>query len=544
MMKRYGIFLAILMTGLICGNDIMVEAAAVTCEPPYGLLPCTSGSVWGRLFLIMVYQYLMALGQGYISNGSDKFFCLIGPGIFGASLFHILANFPMLFFILENGLSGDDRGASFSAAMGMNVLAGSAVMSLTLIWPSVIAFGSYDLAEDDHDDDTIILPQLPGEDPSFIKKLTAYGLKTDSETSYTARIMLVSMIPFLILQLPKIINTTAVTQVIVLLTLILTATLFVAYALYQIFRPWIQNRRFDYIRQKFVKNKLLKLLSTNGKVNVQLIKDLYTELDKNHDSKVTDAELKTLLLGIHLQADGELSDGFVERIMEQFDMSGDKCIQEDEFVRILSKWLQEARKSLSDNDYNPLSFFKKPNDQGADEEQQPLIPKNENLNDKGLIWNYVKALALILLGTVVTALVALPLIMNVSGFAIDANIPSFLIPYVIIPCAINIPRLLSTINSARQKTHRAASLTLSQIYSGVFMNNMSSLTTFLLSVYIRDLPWDVSAEVLVVLIICGVMGVFTSTRTVFPLWSGYVGYLLYPISLLMLYFLTVVWGWS
>ncbi|KAJ0597629.1 hypothetical protein HanHA89_Chr04g0156781 [Helianthus annuus] len=131
----------------------------------------------------------------------------------------------------ENGLTGDDTGASFSAAMGMNVLAGSAVMSLTLIWPSVIAFGSYDLAEDD--DDTI-LPQITGEEPSFIKKLTAYGVTTDSETSYTARIMLVSMIPFLILQLPKIINVTTVTREIVLLTLILTSAFFIGYAVYQV----------------------------------------------------------------------------------------------------------------------------------------------------------------------------------------------------------------------------------------------------------------------------------------------------------------------
>ncbi|KAJ0927613.1 putative EF-hand domain pair protein CML [Helianthus annuus] len=541
-MKTYGkfssfiIFLAVLMS--FFGN---IEGATVTCVPPYGFLPCTSG-LWGRLFLIMVYQYLMSLGQGYISNGSDKFFSLVGPGIFGAGLFHILANFPMLFLILENGLTGDDTGASFSAAMGMNVLAGSAVMSLTLIWPSVIAFGSYDLAEDD--DDTI-LPQITGEKPSFIKKLTAYGVTIDSETSYTARIMLVSMIPFLILQLPKIINVTTVTREIVLLTLILTSAFFIGYAVYQMFQPWIQNRRFDYIRQKFVKNKLLKLLSTNGKANVQLIKDLHKKLDKNHDGKVTHAELKTLVLGIQLQADGELSDDLVERIIDQFDFSGDKCIQEDEFVRILTKWLQEARKSLSKNDYNPLiSFFKKSQEGVDEEQQQPLIPKNKNLNDEGLIWEYLKALALILFGTLVTALVALPLIMNVSGFATDANIPSFLIPYVIIPCAINIPRLSSTINSASQKTQRAASLTLSQIYSGVFMSNMSSLITFLLTVYIRDLPWDVSAEVLVVLIICGVMGVFTSTRIVFPLWTGYAGYLLYPISLLMLYLLTAIWGWS
>ncbi|XP_076937773.1 sodium/calcium exchanger NCL2-like [Bidens hawaiensis] len=539
-MKTYGklgsfiMFLAVLMS--FFGN---IEGATVTCEPQYGFLPCTSG-VWGRLFLIMVYQYLMSLGQSYISNGSDKFFSLIGPGIFGAGLFHILANFPMLFLILENGLTGDDRGASFSAAMGMNVLAGSAVMSLTLIWPSVIAFGSYDLA----DDDDTISPQ--GEKTSFIKKLTAYGLTTDNETSYTARLMLVSMIPFLILQLPKIINQTSVTHVIVLLTLILSVAFFIGYAVYQIFQPWIQNRRFDYIRQEFVKNRLLKLLSTNGKANVQLIKDLHKELDKNHDGKVTEAELKTLLLGIQLQADGEISDDLVEKIIDQFDSSGDKCIQEDEFVRILTQWLKEARKSLSKNDYNPLHFFNKSQEViNADEEQQqPLIPKTKNPNDHGLISAYLKALAMIFFGTVVTALVALPLIVNVSGFATDANIPSFLIPYVIIPCAINIPRLLSTINSASQKTQRAASLTLSQIYSGVFMSNMSSLTTFLLTVFIRDLPWDVSAEVLVVLVICGVMGVFTSTRTVFPLWTGYAGYVLYPTSLLMLYLLTAVWGWS
>ncbi|KAJ0581660.1 putative EF-hand domain-containing protein [Helianthus annuus] len=458
----------------------------------------------------------------------------------------------------ENGLTSDDTGAWFSAAMGMNVLAGSAVMSLTLIWPSVIAFGSYDLAVDN---DTT-LPHIPGEEPSFIKKLSGcyislisyteykqpnitsqtYGVTTDSETSHTARIMLVSMIPFVILQLPKIINVTTVTREIVLLTLILTSAFFIGYAVYQIFQPWIQNRRFDYIMQKFVKNKLLKLLSTNGKTNVQLIKDLHQQLDKNHDGKVTHAELKTLLLGIHLQADGELSDDLVERIIEKFDFNGDHCIQEDEFVTILTKWLQEARKSLSENDYNPLRIFKR-SQKGADEEQLPLIPKKKNFNDDGLIWEYLKALALVLSGTVVTALIALPLIMNVSGFATDANIPSFLIPYVIIPCAINIPRLLSTINSAGHKTQRAVSLTLSQIYSGVFMSNMSSLTTFLLTVYIRDLPWDVSAEVLVVLIICGVMGIFTSTRTIFPLWTGYLGYMLYPTSLLMLYLFTNVWGW-
>lgn len=166
-----------------------IEGATVTCEPKYGFLPCTS-ETWGALFLYMVYQYLMALGQKYVSEGSDKFFGLIGPGIFGASLFHILANFPTLFLVLQSALSSEDGGAS-STTSSMNTLTGSMVMSLTIIWPSVITFGSYDLSDDD--DDSISSEE---EEPSFFKKLTAYGVTTDNETSYTARIMLVSAIPF------------------------------------------------------------------------------------------------------------------------------------------------------------------------------------------------------------------------------------------------------------------------------------------------------------------------------------------------------------
>ncbi|MFS8015756.1 putative EF-hand domain pair protein CML [Helianthus anomalus] len=424
--------------------------------------------------------------------------------------------------------------------MGMSVLAGSAVMSLTLIWPSVIVFGSYDLADDD---DQTIEPQLPDEEPSFQTKLTAYGLTTDSETSYTARLLLVSMIPFLFLQFPNIINSASVTRVLILIALVISLSFFVANIVYQIFQPWIQNRWFDYLRQKYVKNKLLKLLSTNGKANVKLIKELYKELDNNHDGKVTNAELKTLLLGIQVQADGELSQGLVDRIVDQLDVTGDEFIQEDEFVRVLTKWLQDARKSLSKNDYNPLSFFTKPQANADEEQQEALIPKETTNDAQGSVWDYLEALALVLIGIVVAVLIARPLIITIATFATEAHIPQFFIPYFVIPCMISLPRLLSIIASANQKTQRAASLTLSQIYSGMFMSSMSSLSTFLVTVYIKDVPWDVSAQVLVVFVICVVMGIFTSTRTVFPLWTGFVGYLFYPISILMLYLLTAVWGW-
>ncbi|KAI3710192.1 hypothetical protein L2E82_39966 [Cichorium intybus] len=519
------ILLGILME--FCGK---IEGATVTCEPKYVFLPCTS-ETWGILFLIVVYQYLIALGQKYISDGSDKFFSLIGPGIFGASLFHILANFPTLFLVLQSGLSNDKEGSS--ASSGMDMLTGSAVMSLTITWPSVIIFGSYDLTT--HDD------FITKDEPSFLTKLTAYGVTTDKETSYTARIMLVSVTPFIILQLPAIISSISVTRVIILVALIVVLSMYITYIVYQIFQPWIQNRRFAYVTRTFVKRNLQTLLSTNGKPNVPLIREIYKGIDEDHGGKVSNAELKTFLRGIQLQADSPTNNDFVENIMDQFDISGNESIEEDEFVRILTKWLQEASKSLSRNDYNPLTFFFNPNQDADKEQQKALIPKKKRKAQSSIL-DFLRALSLIFFGIVITLLISSSFIANVVTFATRANVPPFLIPYFIIPCATNISRFLSTIRFATQKTERAASLTFSKIYSGVSMSSMSTLTTFLLLVYIRDLPWDVSAQAFVVLLIGGGMAVFTSTRTTYPLWMGYMIYLIYPISLLMLYLLTIVWG--
>lgn len=85
---------------------------------------------------------------------------------------------------------------------------------------------------------------------------------------------------------------------------------------------------------------------------------------------------------------------------------------------------------------------------------------------------------------------------------------------------------------------------LSQLYGAVTMNNVLCLSVFLALVYARGLTWDFSSEVLVILLVCIVMGIFASTRTTFPLWTSLVAFLLYPFSLLLVYVLDFVFGWS
>lgn len=76
------------------------------------------------------------------------------------------------------------------------------------------------------------------------------------------------------------------------------------------------------------------------------------------------------------------------------------------------------------------------------------------------------------------------------------------------------------------------------------MNNVMGLAIFLGLVYIRDLSWDVSAAVLAVVIICTVMGLYTSLSRKFPFWTSIIAYIMYPISLLMIYVLTTFFGWT
>ena len=76
------------------------------------------------------------------------------------------------------------------------------------------------------------------------------------------------------------------------------------------------------------------------------------------------------------------------------------------------------------------------------------------------------------------------------------------------------------------------------------MNNVLCLSVFLALVYLRGLTWNFSSEVLVIFLVCVIMGALGSFRTTFPLWTCFVAFLLYPLSLVLVYVLDYIFGWS
>lgn len=76
-----------------------------------------------------------------------------------------------------------------------------------------------------------------------------------------------------------------------------------------------------------------------------------------------------------------------------------------------------------------------------------------------------------------------------------------------------------------------------QIYGAVFMNNILGFVVISILIYMRDITWEFSADVLVVAIVCAVMGLTACFRTTFPLWTSFPAYLLYLLSLLLVFVL-------
>lgn len=490
----------------------------------------------------------MFLAATYLSSGSELLLELLGPGLVGGLLLPILGALPDAMLILVSGLSGSTETAQSQVSVGMGLLAGSTVMLLTIIWGTCVIVGKCDLQDSVAKD---------SQDTKGFS-LTGSGVSTDIWTSYAAIIMVISVIPFIIVQLPQVLHSTSARRLAVLIALIVSLILLITYCLYQVFVPWIQKRRLAYAKHKHVISGLLKhlrkralgrLLTEEGEPNDEIIRKLFHTIDENHDGNLSKAELRALIVGIQFEEIDLDKNEAVDKVMSDFDTSNDQFVDEGEFVKGISRWLMEAKRyggsgpDAGPNSSSVLDAFhrgtKREHNRLGGDQSDEVVEAVENPK-----WITFKAVMMLLLGTLIAAVFADPLVDAVDNFSDATSIPTFFISFIALPLATNSSEAVSAIIFASRKKNRTTSLTFSELYGAVTMNNVLCLSVFLALVYVRGLTWDFSSEVLVIVIVCVVMGIFASFRTTFPLWTSFVALLLYPFSLALVYVLDYVLGWS
>ncbi|XAR66535.1 hypothetical protein NMG60_11012808 [Bertholletia excelsa] len=639
------------------------SSSSDSCEHYYGFLPCAD-NIGGYLFQIVVFEYLLAKGEKFLTTGSKQLFNILGTGFFG-DVFEILMVLPEIMVVL--------------------------IFCLTLQWGICLIFGRKDFAiERPSSSDS----EAPTSKRSRIKEavslLTDSGITTDKKTSYSAGLMLLSLIPFIIVQLSNIINTSSGRHVVILIALIVSVSELLSYFIYQIYNPWIQERSLEYtkyenllagfldhvqrqakgrlitdegtpnipvikslfanidkdgsrtvsrselealvvdmksgkldveqeyavaevmkafdknkdgniteeefiegckrwiheartlatdgsshsrrsLRQvvqpwiekrkvelakierlmsrilKHVQNQVLEdegLLIDDGSPNLDRIKNLFSEIDSNNNNLISESELKQVIQNIKFGAMPIDHDLVADEVMKDFDKDGDNMIDEQEFVNGISKWLHQATRVASCKDAKrSLDEF----DKIAWKEVESLVfqvEKNRGIIHKLLSWDCIKSVFQILLGVAIVSVLAEPLMYSILDLSVDLGLPTFDISFVIIPFALKFKLAVAAIFPASQKSIKTASLTFSEIYGAVIMNNITGMSILLAIVYIKGLTWDYSVEVLVVLVVCAIIGFLAFFFSKYALWTSILAFSLYPFSLGLVHFLHDFLGWD
>lgn len=102
-------------------------------------------------------------------------------------------------------------------------------------------------------------------------------------------------------------------------------------------------------------------------------------------------------------------------------------------------------------------------DKLVDEETRSGRPVDKSL------WGWFKAISYMVIGFVVLAVLAEPLIDNVQDFSTAAGIPSFFVAFVLVPLATNARQAASAISAASRQTPRTTDLTFSEVISLLHM---------------------------------------------------------------------------
>ncbi|KEH38650.1 calcium-binding EF-hand protein [Medicago truncatula] len=252
--------------------------------------------------------------------------------------------------MLVTGLSSDKESAQEYASTGVGLLAGSSILLLTVVWGTCVIVGKQSLRNDSHSSDT------SNSSTGRIKQaLTGYGITMDVDTRKMARIMLFSVIPLLIMQIPTLFQfSTTLHNVTLMISLIIAVTFLVSYFIYQIFKPQIEKTRLEYIKhdelilrifERVEKQTLQTILTEDGTPDVDAINRLYHEFNQHGREHLSPSDVRELLFGNNLTST-EIRDEQITDMLKVFDKDGDQIITKEEFVNGVTEYFNQTKHAL------------------------------------------------------------------------------------------------------------------------------------------------------------------------------------------------------
>ncbi|WIA37902.1 hypothetical protein OEZ86_001279 [Tetradesmus obliquus] len=544
-----------------------------------GLLSTNAETIAGAMLDVFVFGYIILQGAALLAAGSELLLEIVNPGIIGGVVLPVLGALPDSLIILSS-LSASQAEAQESLAVGVGTLAGSSVLLLSLAWGLSVLLGRCDLNE---------------QGIAVDKKLTRgwdlarTGVTVDRDVRQGAAIMAGSVLLYGTVQVPAFMGFPNSPQA-ALVGAVACLSSMVGYCVYSVLSPQLQQRRIDAARRKrfrMVAVQALALRSSErygslvdwrGRLDPVTVRSIFDEFDTDHSGAIDKGEVQGLLLGLQLAGGStEVPDqDTMDYWMKEFDANYDGRISFDEFNSALGRWVDEKLTSVESSAGGGNGFAGRysalldphgggpaaslledlpPDDlaalqetaaeleaesaaDAADElEGQPAQP----LSRKDIL---VRAVAQMGAGIALCAVFSDPLVDALTHLSRASGIAPFIVGFVLTPLASNSSELVSSLTFAARKKRKNMSLTLSQVYGAVTMNNTLVLGLFLVVVHLRKLAWVYSSEVAVIVAATLAVGALGASRSSFRAGWALPALALYPLSLGGVYLLDALLGWQ
>jgi len=152
-----------------------------------------------------------------------------------------------------------------------------------------------------------------------------------------------------------------------------------------------------------------------------------------------------------------------------------------------------------------------------------------------------RAVKLMAIGTILVLLFSDPAVDILSEMAERLGVDAFYVAFVLAPMASNASEMVAAYNYAAKKTQQTIIISLGALEGAACMNNTYCLAVFMGIVFFRGVTWTFTAETLsIVFVEIGVA--FMAFKRIQTLLDGFMILSLYPLSLLLVYFLENVVG--
>ena len=471
------------------------------------IYPCSHSSV-GSLILVIFYGCVLGLGAKLISDGAEGVLDLWPNygSVIGALLLPVLGALPDSAMIVVSGAFGTVAEAQVQVGVGVGTLAGSTIMLLTVPWSASLFMAACDLND---------LGESIEQRRTYWS-LTRTGITVDHDTKINARIMLASSLAFFIVQgiafhyVQPIVDTSSAARAAeypwALAGFAICSAGLVGYCVYQIFVPHIAQKRVEQMQKDRHER--------NAKLRALYILHHFPEItDVLHNSNPVEK--------LHADALSFARHWKHAALHPETSLSVSSINNGDEVEPLL----------LSD-----------PNDAGSEAGSDEETGEENPRDHFGK--NLAIAMALMIGGTAIVAVFSDPMVEVITTLAYLWTIPPFYISFVLTPFCSNASELVASLAFASRKKIANTSMTYSQIYGAVVMNNTMGLGIFFAIVAFRGLAWTFTAETLSILFAILAVGIPAAFLTNFKLYWVFLNAPVYFLSIGLVYLLEHELSWA